>query len=435
MGGNAVVRKTEARMMQRYEAAMVLGAVGDALGYFHGRWEFERSGKKINEELNAMGGLEKLKVSGQKWIVSDDTVMHIATGKALVQHGLGGNFDELYKKIATQYKACMMDMKDRAPGQTCIQWCEYIDPNKPEGWRIPFNPRGGGCGAAMRAMCIGLRYPNPDEKEALIKVSIEAGRMTHHHPTGYLGSLASAMFMSYAIQRKPVREWGAALMKVVEIAREYIINEGDYIDDNLEHWFYFTSRWNEYLHMRAIADEKSEPVFPENYETDVTKRDQFYSEISYGGWGGSSGHDAPLIAYDAVLACHGDWTTLCEWAMFHGGDSDSTGIIAGCLFGALYGFDGVPDGNHSDVEKRAELVEIGVQLSYLAIGETSVFRWIHDMFFLLPSKLFSFLRWIYDIFCLFSSKLLNLIKFCVGKVVGGTRLIFGGLRRIFGGLS
>ena len=32
--------------------------------------------------------------------------------------------------------------------------------------------------------------------------------------------------------------------------------------------------------------------------------------------------------------------------LFHGGDSDSTGIIAACCYGAAKGFQGVPEGNH-----------------------------------------------------------------------------------------
>ena len=37
--------------------------------------------------------------------------------------------------------------------------------------------------------------------------------------------------------------------------------------------------------------------------------------------------------------------SICR-GMFHGGDSDSTGVMAGCWYGAMYGFEGVPEENY-----------------------------------------------------------------------------------------
>lgn len=46
---------------------------------------------------------------------------------------------------------------------------------------------------------------------------------------------------------------------------------------------------------------------------------QTYKKWSSEGRGGRRGHDAPMIAYDALLAAGSDWTELCQRAMFHGG--------------------------------------------------------------------------------------------------------------------
>ncbi len=50
-------------------------------------------------------------------------------------------------------------------------------------------------------------------------------------------------------------------------------------------------------------------MFPVVYG--VREREEFYKSVSFEGWGGSSGHDAVLIAYDALLGCAGNWNELC----------------------------------------------------------------------------------------------------------------------------
>ena len=48
--------------------------------------------------------------------------------------------------------------------------------------------------------------------------------------------------------------------------------------------------------------------------------------------------------------------------MFHGGDSDSTGIIAGACYGAMFGLEGVPLNNYRQLEYRDRLERLGSDL-------------------------------------------------------------------------
>lgn len=57
---------------------------------------------------------------------------------------------------------------------------------------------------------------------------------------------------------------------------------------------YFQTQWEKYLKLRNIEDGETEPTFPEKFG--FPERDAFVKSVSYSGWGGSSGHDAPMIA-------------------------------------------------------------------------------------------------------------------------------------------
>lgn len=124
--------------------------------------------------------------------------------------------------------------------------------------------------------------------------------------------------------------------------------------------YYFEEQWKKYLAKRGILDGVSLPTFPSKYG--VEERDSFYTSLSYDGWAGSSGHDAPMIAYDALLGAGDSWTELAHRAFFHAGDSDSTAAIAACWWGAMHGFRGVAASLYAPLEYRERLEKVGKDL-------------------------------------------------------------------------
>uniref|UniRef100_A0A8C9TM05 Inactive ADP-ribosyltransferase ARH2 n=1 Tax=Scleropages formosus TaxID=113540 RepID=A0A8C9TM05_SCLFO len=335
--------KLELEGMEKFQAGVVLGGVGDALGYRKGRWESCTSGQQIQQELSSLGGLGALKLDTENWPLSDRTLMHMTTAEALIT-GENKHFwclDDLYRELVRLYVQAMASLQGRAPEPGTVEGCAHLKPdNYLLAWHTPFNEKGSGCGAATKAMCVGMRYWQPERLDNLVEVAIETGRMTHNHPTGFLGSLCTALFASYALQGKPPVRWGRDLMKVIPKAEEYCRKT-----------------------IRHMAGESKQ-----------TRRGMFGTPPSptlplSEGRAGHMGHDAPMIAYDALLASGSDWSELCKRAMFHGGEGGATGSIAGCLYGLLYGIDQVPSMLYQNLEKRDLLEELGAKLYKAASTE------------------------------------------------------------------
>ncbi|KAK1341922.1 hypothetical protein QTO34_016673 [Cnephaeus nilssonii] len=350
--------------MEKFQAAMLLASVGDALGYRNARKENSAIGTKIQEDLQKLGGLDHLVLSPEKWPVSDNTIMHLATARALTTDYWC--LDDLYREMVKHYVEVLEKLPEHRADPATIDGCSQLKPdNYLLAWHTPFNEKGSGFGAATKAMCIGMRYWKPERLETLIEVSIECGRMTHNHPTGFLGALCTALFASYAIQGKPLEQWGRDMMKTIPLAEEYCKKTIRHLAEYQEHWFYFEAKWQFYLEERKLSeDTESKAAFPDHY--DAEERDKTYKKWSSEGRGGRRGHDAPMIAYDALLGAGNNWTELCHRAMFHGGESGATGTIAGCLFGLLHGLGAVPEGLHRELEHRAELLHLGEALHRLS---------------------------------------------------------------------
>lgn len=54
------------------------------------------------------------------------------------------------------------------------------------------------------------------------------------------------------------------------------------------------------------------------------------------------------------------------------GESSATGLIAGCLYGLLYGLTHVPSGLYQNLDKRETLEELGAKLYNMAAVEKDI---------------------------------------------------------------
>ena len=330
-------------------------------------------------------GVLHLRVTPEDFPLSDDSMLNGATARALVCHASAK--DDIVRRIASELVLARTSDPDRCYGPGSMAALRRVASELEKGVPLStaFDPRGGGCGAVMRSCCIGLYFPldrTLDSKETLmasptvkklVAVAADVGRITHRHPTGYLGAVCGAFFTALALQRKhKLVTWGRLLLDVaVPLALEHVSSGGVDVEANVKAAEYFKEKWEAYLKLRNIrvADSTTKPTFPEKYG--VKERDRFYSSVSFSGWGGASGHDAPMIAYDALLSGgEREWNTTVYRAMLHAGDSDSTGILAGSWYGAMNGFQGVPESHSHCLEYGAVLMRLGVALCDATMAPT-----------------------------------------------------------------
>jgi ADP-ribosylarginine hydrolase len=366
------------KILEKYIATIVLHSAGDTIGFKNGEWEFnyfmdvtEDASLELLYEFIHLGGINGINLD--KWYVSDDTYYHIAVGDALIS--TTPNTEQFYKKIKEKLYLASKEMMhlleekniNRYAGFTTIDYITlFKNIDGKDGRTMPYDALSGGSGCAMRSLCIGLALFGEENRFKLIETSIQASKLTHNSPIGYLGGLVTALFTAYALENININKWPFLLMEILQNnqVKSYLT-----ILDEITDYELFLKYWRRYIDTRF----KNKEPLKTKANTNILFRTHYYhanftpdvetikGEI-ISNFAGATGYSAPIIAYDCLIDAENNWEKLVIYSMLHIGDSDTTGCIAAGWYGAMYGFGDVPENNLKYLELKEKSYKLGEQL-------------------------------------------------------------------------
>ncbi|MFY0664677.1 MAG: ADP-ribosylglycohydrolase family protein [Natronospirillum sp.] len=323
---------TEASLLERkniYRGCLLGGAVGDALG---AAVEFA-TWPQIQERFGEEGIRHYAEAYGGVGLITDDTQMTMFTADGLLRTYCRSNtkgiahfpsvlshaylrwlktqgYESLHPKVSMTDGWLIKEpalFAQRAPGTTCLNALKAI--------RVfgdtAQNDRKG-CGAVMRVAPIGLFNALRTEEEVsnsalhdTFSMAVEAAQLTHGHPTGYLATGAFASIIHLLVCGE----------KLDDVVRRIL--------DIYELWPGFAETHQALSRAVHLANSA---VPPQEAIADLGE-----------GW---VAEEALAIAVYCALKAN-DFDHGIRMAVNHGGDSDSTGSMAGQLMGASLGIDAI----------------------------------------------------------------------------------------------
>lgn len=297
----------------RYLGCLIGLACGDALG---GAVEFD-SRAQMDERFP--DGLRDF--IGGGWLklfpgeITDDTQMSLDVARSLVAFP-DGNMDDLAARFLAWRNS---DPKDI--GNTTRDALDRLARGVPwneagEQAHLSRGPRdSAGNGAIMRCAPVAMRFRTQPER--LREVSIDVSRITHANPLCTWASVAIDQAVATLLD-------GAAIHVAIDASAV------DIASDEV---------------CAAIAHAKA------------AERD----EIKSGGYV----LDTLSAACWSLLQSSSFEETVVR-AVGLGGDTDTTGAVAGALAGAYYGLDAIPERWRTQVQYRDELTQLGLDLQRLS---------------------------------------------------------------------
>jgi ADP-ribosylglycohydrolase len=379
---NKLDQNNKSNKLDQINACLIISSLFDIIGFGNGETEFNYGINinfkdknyimPVNNHLSTKyffhGGYQNLNYN--ELMASDDTILLIATTKALINNGGEENYIKEYLNVLNKYY--IKDKDKRYFGLQTIESLTYLNKftkssKKNESFikNMTVSKKMGGNGAAIRTATIGIKYYNNIDK--IIQESLIASRITHNYYIGYLGGVVSALFTAWAYQKINPFLW---IDKLIELYENKTINKNINLDNDSEIDDYFYN-WIKYKEIRFDNLIKKGNIIEAYHVFDILA--QFNPEYKNNNFNynkiGSSGLDSIIFAYDvlimsAIKPYNGtfNFDSLIYFGCLHIGDSDSTGAILGAWYGAYNGFNGIDKSIINKIEFGKELLDISQKL-------------------------------------------------------------------------
>ncbi len=323
------------KLQDKCRGSLVGGAIGDAFGY---PVEFVNSFEEIRARFGD-NGIEEYDLS-YPWLkdkfvmapVSDDTQMTLYTAEGLIEAERNGNpllpticnaylawcGHQIGKKYKISYNSTLSKIDElnqrRAAGRTCLSSLVSIYNGKE-----PINASKG-CGGVMRVAPIGIYgacHDWPLEKTA--DISGKVAELTHLHPLSTYASAAQAVIVQLCLTTDNIvaETFKSIVNRSMEILMKVYGESAPGMEDLKR------------IVAKAIRLE------------DNLLRD--WEIIENGLGGGWVAEETLAIAIFSVIRHINDFKGCMICAVNHGGDSDSTGAVAGNIIGSILGYDAIPE--------------------------------------------------------------------------------------------
>ena len=326
---------TKEQLQDKCRGSLVGGAIGDAFGY---PVEFVNSFEEIRARYGE-NGIEEYDLSYPwledkfiKALISDDTQMTLYTAEGLIEAEKSGKEimpticnaylawcgHQIGKKYKISYESQLTKIDElnhrRAPGRTCLSSLVSIYNGKE-----PVNASKG-CGGVMRVAPVGIYGASHDwPLEKTADIAGKVAELTHLHPLSTYSSAALAVIVQLCITTEDITAevFKSIINKSLEILT-IVYGEAAPAMDGLKR-----------IIAKALRLE------------DNLLRD--WEIIENGLGGGWVAEETLAIAIFSVLRHIDDFNACMICAVNHGGDSDSTGAVAGNIIGAILGYNAIPN--------------------------------------------------------------------------------------------